>query len=194
MSETRWPKFRLKNDTPDHRAGEIFWRTDNWMICDDEDLEEGRAFKLDNVDNFDDWFEPIPDEWPQAGKHYYTVRSDGGVISLEWLKDRFDEGSQAIGNVFKTEKSAHAYVDYLKAVTTVRQDEGVLTPDDVRKTLTRDGTVYTIGINCTMLSVERFYNTSAGAVYFDTGYNAKTSGEKHHDEWKIIANYDWSRE
>lgn len=134
--------------------------------------------------------------WWKPGycERYYTVRSDGDVISLVWLEGRFDEGSQAIGNVFKTEESAQAYADYLEAIATVRQDDGVLTPDDVRKTLARDGTVYTIGINCTMLSVERFYNTSAGAVYFDTGYNAKASLDKHPDEWETIANYDWSRE
>ena len=201
MSETRWPKFRLKNDTPDHRAGEIFWRTDNWMICDDEDLEEGRAFKLDNVDNFDEWFEPVTDKWPQAGKHYYTVRSDGGVISLEWLGDRFDEGSQAIGNVFKTEKSAHAYVDYLKAIATVRQDEGVIDLQrafDRRESVSSDDFhIYTIAYSFYLkrLAIVGAANfMSANTIWFDTEEHADASCKEHQDEWKIIANYDWSRE
>ena len=194
MVETKWPKFRLKKGTPDHRAGEIFWRTDNWMICDDEDLEEGRAFKVDSIDNFDEWFEQVPDEWPRTDDVFWSVSSDGNSFTSTWGNDGYDKGRMAIGNVFKTKESAERYRDYLKAIATVRQDEGVLIPDDVRKTLARDGTVYTVGINCKMLSVEHLYNTSAGAIYFDTGYNAKTSCDKHQDEWRTIADYDWSRE
>ena len=131
---------------------------------------------------------------PSDGERYFFVSTTGEVEFYGWENDEIDEYRYSVGECFKTEKATEAWRDYLKAIATVRQDEGVLMPDDVRKTLARDGTVYTIGINCTMLSVERFYNTSAGAVYFDTGYNAKASCEKHPDEWKIIANYDWSRE
>ena len=131
---------------------------------------------------------------PQSNEKYYSVDSCGEACAQSWLNDELDEHLYSVGNVFKTKNAAERYCDYLKAIATVRQDEGVLTPDDVRKTLARDGTVYTIGINCTMLSVDHAYNTSAGAVYFDTGYNAKASCDKHPDEWKIIANYDWSRE
>ena len=129
---------------------------------------------------------------PKNGEEYYAVSSHGVVGEATFdPESKLDCEAISMGNCFKTKDAAERYRDYLKAIATVRQDEGVLTPDDVRKTLARDGTVYTIGISCTMLSVER---TSAGAVYFDTGYNAKTSLDKHQDEWKIIANYDWSRE
>ena len=131
---------------------------------------------------------------PKFGEVYYFLDGYGKACVQPWLNDELDEYRYSIGECFKTEKAAEAWRDYLEANATVRQDEGVLTPDDVRKTLARDGTVYTIGINSTMLSVEHFYNTSAGAVYFDTGYHAKSSCEKHLDEWRIIANYDWSRE
>ena len=131
---------------------------------------------------------------PKASEEYYYLAASGEVYADSWVNGGLDELRYSMGECFKTEKAAEAWRDYLKAMATVRQDEGVLTPDDVRKTLARDGTVYTIGINSTMLSVEHFYNTSAGAVYFDTGYHAKSSCEKHLDEWRIIANYDWSRE
>ena len=128
---------------------------------------------------------------PKLDQMYYFLDGYSKACVQPWLNDEFDDIRYSMGNVFKTKEAADRYRDYLKAIATVRQGEGVLTPDDVRKTLARDGTVYTIGISCTMLSVER---TSAGAVYFDTGYNAKTSLNEHQDEWKIIANYDWSRE
>ena len=131
---------------------------------------------------------------PRFNETYYFVDGSGRVNAELWLNDELDEYRCSVGNCFKTKAAAERYRDYLKAIATVRQDEGVLTPDDVRKTLARDGTVYTIGISRIMLSVNRFYNTSAGAIYFNTGYNAKTSLNEHQDEWKIIANYDWSRE
>ena len=134
------------------------------------------------------WWKPKYDE------EYFYIGHDSHVHPCIWKNDELDNGRLKLGLVFKTEEAGIRCRDYLKAVATVRQDEGVLTPDDVRKTLARDGTVYTIGISRIMLSVNRFYNTSAGAIYFDTGYNAKTSLNEHQDEWKIIVNYDWSKE
>ena len=181
-------KYKLKKDTPLHRAGEIFTKTETTMVASDKYETD-----TDLIINFDEWFEPVSGKWPQAGKHYYTVRSDGGVTSLEWLEDRFDEGSRAIGNVFKTEKSAHAYVDYLKAITTVRQDEGVMTPEQAAK----NGYVYYIRVHdASQLAVHGFDAdyVSVNTVPFDTREHAQASLDKHQDEWKIIANYDWSRE
>ena len=172
-------------------------------IGDDMMMGEGA---IENMkDDYAEWLidngfaKEVDDEWPQAGKHYYTVRSDGDVISLEWLEDRFDEGSQAIGNVFKTEKSAHAYVDYLKAIATVRQDEGVLTPREIESTERSNGAVYCITYTfdsglfvhtCRLAMVL----SQVGAIYFNSRGYAQASLGKHPDEWKIIANYDWSRE
>lgn len=187
MSETRWPKFRLKNDTPLHRAGEIFTKNETTIVASD-----GYETDTDLIVNFDEWFEEVPDEWPQAGKHYYTVRSDGGVISLEWLGDRFDEGSQAIGNVFKTEKSAHAYVDYLKAVTTVRQDEGVLTTEEADRHCVNGNRAYCLmppGIVRNSFSV-----VAPGGIYFKDTESAGASWDAHRKEWQTIMSYDWSRE
>ena len=189
-------KYRLKKDTPEFKAGTVFDMIGNIDVGEvltmNSPREDAYAFEVDSIDNFDEWFEPIPDEWPQAGNHYYTVRSDGSVISLEWLGDRVDEGSQAIGNVFKTEKSAHAYVDYLKAVTTVRQDEGVLTTEEARKQLVNGNRVYCLmgpGVVRNSISV-----VAPGGIYFKDTESAGASWDAHRREWQTIMNYDWSRE
>ena len=186
-------KYRLKKDTPAFRSGYTFETDpeDEGVLLDKEGIG---AFYENEIDNFDEWFEEVSDEWPQKDDAFWSISFYGTSFTDIWGYNDYDKESMAIGNVFKTKEAAERYRDYLKAIVTVRQDEGVLTPDDVRKTLARDGTVYTIGISRTMLSVNRFYNTSAGAIYFDTGYNAKTSLNEHQDEWKIIANYDWSKE
>ena len=184
-------KYRLKKDTPLHRAGEIFTKTETTMVASDKYETD-----TDLIINFDEWFEEVKPSWkkPDRGDSYYFINSSGVIVYTTWVNSPEDRIHYLMGNCFRTTEAADRFASYLKAVARVRQDEGVLTPDDVRKTLARDGTVYTVGINCTMLSVERFYNTSAGSVYFDTGYNAKASCEKHLEEWRVIANYDWSRE
>lgn len=134
------------------------------------------------------WWKPKPDE------KYYFLGSIGEIGAIPWYNDKLDKYRYSVGNMFKTDGAAERYRDYLKAIATVRQDEGVLTPEKVRETLNQDGTVYTVGTNATALSVKHFYNASAGAVYFDTVYHANTSIGNHLDEWRIISSYDWSRE
>ena len=194
-------KYRLKKDTPEFKAGTVFDMIENIdvgkVLTMNAPREDAYAFEVDSIDNFDEWFEEVKQpswEKPDLNHLYFYVDDTGPISNRFWLGCSVEEMRWSLGNCFKTEKAAERYREYLRAIATVRQDEGVLIPDDVRKTLARDGTVYTVGINCTMLSVEHLYNTSAGAIYFDTGYNAKTSCDKHQDEWRTIADYDWSRE
>lgn len=208
MNETKWPKFRLKMDTPDHRTGEIFWRTDNWMICDDEDLEEGRAFMLDNIDDFDEWFEEVKESswWkPEIDDTYYCVLYSPSMFTCDtvgrqsWKEDEDDQYRYSMGNVFKTKEAADRFANYLKAVTTVRQDEGVLTPKEVESTERSSGNVWCIaytfdsGLLAHTCPLDAML-PQTGAIYFNSLGHAKDSLSNHPDEWKIIANYDWSRE
>ena len=131
---------------------------------------------------------------PKRGDKYWYIGLDNFVHLGTWENSVADNGMLKLGLIFKTEEAGVYFRDYLEAVVTVKQDEGVLTPEKVRETLNQDGTVYTVGTNATALSVKHFYNASAGAVYFDTVYHANTSIGNHLDEWRIIASYDWSRE
>lgn len=194
-------KYRLKKDTPEFKAGTVFDMIGNIdvgkVLTMNAPREDAYAFEVDSIDNFDEWFEEVKQsswEKPKVGDKYYIAYPDGLIASCTWDGCTVDENRFSNGAVFKTQEAAERYRDYLKAIVTVRQDEGVLTSNDARKILVRDGTVYTIGINCQMVSVKEFYNTSAGAVYFDTGYHAKSSNDNHPDAWEVIANYDWSRE
>lgn len=188
-------KIRLKKDTPDHRAGELFVLMSNNGIYEiDAGEDDPSVFYGGDIKNFDEWFEEVSDKWPQKDDAFWSISSDGTSFLDSWHNYTDGRRKMAIGNVFKTREAADRFVDYLKAITTVRQDEGVLMPEKVRETLNQGGTVYTVGTNATALSVNHFYNASAGAVYFDTLYNANTSIGNHLDEWTIITNYDWSRE
>ena len=195
MSETRWPKFRLKKDTPDHRAGEIFWKTDNWMGCDDEDLEEGRAFKLDNIDNFDDWFEEVKESgwWkPSRGDSYYFVQSAGVITYTVWMDNFQDRARYSLGNYFSTEKAAERYRDYLEAIATARRDEGVLTTKEACEQCDNGNRVYCLILPGTVRNT--ISAVAPGGIYFKDTESAGASWDAHHKEWQTIINYDWSRE
>lgn len=165
-------------------------------VGDDTMMGEG---SVENVkEDYAEWLidngfaeEVLESGWwrPQAGKNYYTVRSNGDVVSLKWLEDRFDEGSQAIGNIFKTEAAAERYRDYLKAIATVRQDEGFMRKNGggfgwpvIEFTTNNPGVDDIAG------------RQHAGEFYFDTREHALDSAMNHTREWQTILNYDWSRE
>ena len=135
---------------------------------------------------------------PQSNEKYYYLAASGEVYIDSWVDGGLDELRYSMGECFKTEKAAEAWRDYLKAVTTVRQDEGVLTPEQAKKKgyiyciyIHNDGLVHNEGL------VVHGFNAdyvSVNTVLFDTREHAQASRDKHRDEWKIIANYDWSRE
>lgn len=130
---------------------------------------------------------------PGTGGRYYYVNDDGEIIEKPWLPfgSPTDEKRFIMGNCFRSNVAVERYRDYLKAIATVRQDEGVLTPEQAAK----NGYIYYI---CTHkesgLVVHGFNYVSVNTVLFDTREHAQASLDNHPDEWKIIANYDWSRE
>lgn len=185
-------KYRLKKDTPLHRAGEIFTKTETTMVASDKYETD-----TDLIINFDEWFEEIkePSWWkPKSDEKYYFLSNVGEVIDEPWLGNWADKFRYLVGNCFKTKEAAERYMNYLKAITTLRQDEGVLTPEQVVK----NDYVYYICIRKEFGPV--VYGSyfadgiSVGTVFFDTKEHAQDSRDKHRDEWKTIANYDWSKE
>lgn len=104
-----------------------------------------------------------------------------------------DNGAMPIGNMFKTEKSAQRFVDYLKAVETVRRDEGFM---KISRKINYDTYGYAISHsdwNKSLIAEKVESINHAGQFYFDTSEHAKASVEEHRTEWKTILNYDWSK-
>lgn len=130
---------------------------------------------------------------PEFGEVYYFLGNTGKVCVEPWLNDESDEYRYSMGECFKTEKAAEAWRGYRIAIATVRQDEGVLTPEQGMK----GSYVYCIYDNNEFGPVVHKYYaacTPVNTVLFGTREHAQASRDKHLDEWKIIANYDWSRE
>lgn len=135
---------------------------------------------------------------PKFNEMYYYLSGTGKAKLQPWLNDELDEYRHSVGGCFKTAEATERWRDYLKAEATVRQDEGVLTPEEIRD-VSWDRPMPYIGIcpdNDLEVAEKIIYDESvlAGAIYFDTKEHAQDSLDNHPDEWKIIANYDWSRE
>ena len=146
--------------------------------------------------------EVIESGWwkPKFGEKYYFLTNTGKVGVDPWFNDELDEYRYSMGECFKTEKAAEAWRDYRTAIATVREDEGVLTPEQINELEGREGKAYHVGYmgkqNGEEVRLIDLHETWApvGVILFDTREHAEASLNKHLDDWKIIANYDWSRE
>ena len=141
-----------------------------------------------------------PGGWkPKLNEKYFYVVSFGEVLSETWDDLEGERNKFSFGNVFKTEGAAERWRDYLQAIATVRQDEGVLTPEQLQEKERDDKKVVFIGYDSmghlAINSIGLFsYDIIINAILFDNETHAQASLDNHLGEWKIIADYDWSRE
>lgn len=169
-----------------HRLGEI------------EEIKDYTAQWL--IDNgFAEKVEEVKGGWrPEEDDTYYCIRGDidmfmrDEVARYSWYDDDDDQYRYSIGNVFKTEKSARRFIDYLKAVETVRHDEGFMKPSRKINYSPCGYGVYR-GFGKSIIAEVSDTTVSAGEFYFDTHEHAKASVEAHQPEWQTILNYDWSK-
>lgn len=140
---------------------------------------------------------------PMAGGRYYFIDDSGYTKEATWGDNFWEVDRYKLGNVFKTKKAAERYRGYMEAIATVRQDEGVLTPEQVNERIKNEDLAHHVGYmgnrdsgevlcGCTM-SFENCW-MPVGVILFDSDAHADRSLKNHPDEWKIIVNYDWSRE
>lgn len=127
-----------------------------------------------------------------SGEQYFVVRDDGHVRHLQWTDRIRDYRRWNVGNVFRNEDAAQAFVDFLKAIEVVRHDKGF------RDDASLEDCVYTIVFDDEIFdwSVKkvRYDDLHCGAFYFDTEEHCRQSIENHNKEWTIIDNYQWSKE
>lgn len=172
-------------------------------IGDDMTMDEGAIDNMEKED-YAQWLidngfaEEVkePGGWkPEHDEEYFYIGHDGLVYSCPWGNDPIDNGRLKLGLVFKTEEACMRCRDYLEAIATVRQDEGVLTPEQVEQagkwdcfwyvSLTKDGRLEVWSFD------DRLCHRAVGAILFDNLKHARDSIGKHPDEWKTIAKYKW---
>ena len=140
---------------------------------------------------------------PKRGDKYWYIGLDNFVHLGTWENSVADNGMLKLGLIFKTEEAGVYFRDYLEAVVTVKQDEGVLTPEQINERIKNDDLAYYVGymgnrgngeVLCGCVVDFEDCWMPVGTILFDSEVHADRSLRNHPDEWKIIANYDWSRE
>ena len=194
--------YRLKKDLPDMEAGEIFDDTDSFGH-ETSSMFDSRGtyrFEKDDIEHFDEWFEKVDEssDWLHNGTIYY--RPEVSVYSKRFLPcsdmfrvTEYDIARRRIGFCHESAKSCERFIDFLESVEAVSHDDGFMSPfgkvDEVR---------YGFGIFCdwegNLCAEEKKHMVLAGEFYFDNEENAEKSINSHPNEWKVILNYDWSRE
>lgn len=111
-------KYKLLKDTPTIKAGTIFEEIVSMsdgtrelaVAVPGEDTPEDPQFAIQDIDNFDEWFEEITDSihWsPKDGEEYWYIGDNGPINSIRFSSYDGDDVSRlTIGNVYLTKAEA----------------------------------------------------------------------------------------
>lgn len=110
-------KYKLLKDTPTIKAGTIFEEIVNMsdgtreltVAVPGEDTPQDPQFTIQDIDNFDEWFEEMEEptdsaHWePKDGEEYWYIGDDSSIRSIRFSSyDGDDVNRLAIGNVYLT--------------------------------------------------------------------------------------------
>ena len=114
-------KYKLLKDTPTIKAGTIFEEIVSMsdgtrelaVAVPGEDIPEDPQFAIQDIDNFDEWFEEIEEptdsvHWkPKHGDEYFWIDECGSILPGTFYRDSlYDQQRLTFGNVYRTEKEA----------------------------------------------------------------------------------------
>ena len=111
-------KYKLLKDTPTIKAGTIFEEIVNMsdgtreltVAVPGEDTPQDPQFTIQDIDNFDEWFEEIKEptdsaHWkPKIAEKYFYINEYGDVEWEVWNDDDVDNRLMAMGLVYRTEE------------------------------------------------------------------------------------------
>jgi hypothetical protein len=111
-------KYKLLKDTPTIKAGTIFEEIVNMpdgtreltVAVPGEDTPQDPQFTIQDIDNFDEWFEEIKEpvdsiHWtPKKDDEYFWMNSYGETQPDVWDGDSIDIMRLALGMVYRTEE------------------------------------------------------------------------------------------
>lgn len=111
-------KYKLLKDTPTIKAGTIFEEIVSMsdgtrelaVAVPGEDIPEDPQFAIQDIDNFDEWFEEMEEptdsvHWtPKKDDEYFWMNSYGETQPDVWDGDSIDIMRLALGMVYRTEE------------------------------------------------------------------------------------------
>lgn len=188
-------KYKLLKDTPDLKAGTVFEESTNYFdtkFLINEDLNY--QFVVEKIENFDDWFEEIPEEYKRCrvkrGVEYWYINEfcepdseyDNGLNGT-------DQSRYVIGNYFKTEEETRAYKEYLIASQVLLDDAkgGKFSYDEDNWCACYSKTFH----KWVSITGNTYY---PGTIYFKTREALEESLKNHNNQWTVVRKYEMGEE
>lgn len=203
-------KYRLKKNLPCAKAGEIFRqdfdKNDNnnvYMFQESYGIKQHKIC-LEDIDNFDEWFEEvedveIPDEFYIPAvysdkRKIEAVKVNDIVSSSSVLRTIFLNNSE-IGSAFKNKEEAERYIEYLKAKAIIGQDTKGFKPNwNDNSEIKYFGYLHfekiEFGITAKENKFGRERMNKTTTIYFQSEEDIKDSFEKHYKEWNTYLTYE----
>ena len=184
-------RYKLLKDTPCAKAGTVFEEgIDDFgikVLATNEEFHY--QVTVNNVNNFDDWFEEIPKNkrWrAENGRGYYFVNCCGEINNYKECGDKIDNYLYAIGNYSQTDKGLEAYKAKLIAQQVIEDDTKGFKPDWGDESQPKYHGYFSHGTINPLIVGDNHYIQSQGTIYFRTREDVKESFEKHRKEWLTV--------
>jgi len=188
-------RYKLLKDTPTVKAGTIFEERES----PDEYKELGQVvtdgcltrpwLTVSEIDNFDEWFEEIPEPKRWRGKlgETYWFLSDNGSIYCKADADTYiDYYRYLVGNYFKTKEEVKVYKKYFIARQVLLDDaEGGKCIE-----YGKNWHAYYDTITKTYHPVHSISYFYPGIIYFRTEEALEKSLKEHEEQWKTVRKYE----
>lgn len=187
-------RYKLLKDLAGLKAGSTLYLNElGNLVAEDKTTIVFLASFIHSYNLLDsDWLEENPEDhkrW-RAEKYgrYYSVGDSGAVFSI--MEDLWasDDCRYSIGNYFKTGEEAEKAVEWLKALTILRDDTKGFKANWKDGGQLRWGVEYNYDTN--RLSVYLTFGIQDGVIYFATENDALESIKEHEREWLVFFNVE----
>lgn len=189
-------RYKLLKDTPVLKAGTIFKEHisdfDNSKELVRITPESGAIvpmWTIKDIENFDEWFEEIPEEYKRwrAEKYeeYWFVDDYGAIVKEVDARTYSDDCRYKTGNCFRTKEEVEAYRDYLIALQIIKDDAKGFEPDWKDLAQRKYWGKYD-HVNEKLYWDYGVYVQFQGAVYFASEEDIEESFKNHRKEWLTV--------
>lgn len=187
-------KYKLLKDTPTIKAGTIFEEIVSMsdgtrelaVAIPGEDIPEDPQFAIQDIDNFDEWFEEMEEptdsiHWkPKIDEKYFYINEYGDVEYETWDDDDVDNRLMAMGLIYRTEEECEEARDRRLAEVRLSQTSD-FEPDFENG---KGGWVVYYDHECETLAVYDFDYYDAGEpVRYATREEAEKSIKENRADW-----------
>lgn len=183
-------RYKLLKDTPTLKAGTVFEESTNYFdtkFLINEDLNY--QFVVEKIDNFDKWFEEIPEEHKrrraEMGDLYHFINDCGDINYGRDHNNPWDNYRHKTGNYGLTKEELEAKREYDIARQILLDDAkgGKFIPGKENWSSVYDDTDH-------LWRSQYYYLYHQGGICFRDKKSIEKSLEEHKDQWDIVRKYE----